>query len=357
MGIFTSLPSGGAAAATSVASTVDTLSSVVLATVAALPACTAAGTGIGKTLTGNAVGLLSIDATATVNGYRVLVKNQVASADDGLFDVTEKGTAGLAFILTRCADADTVLELTAGATVSVTGGATLAGTAWQQQNALTTIDTTTQLWTEQPTGASVRVIQTAVVTDIPATLATIVGYLDTEVAAILADTVVLGTPVGADFAADIAAIKADTAAILVDTSTTLDDLVDDLELDRWRPLNGTVTGEPNAGAATRATCGGGAGSRVAYRMLHLKTLAAVAAEFTSLAWSGGPSGVIPLLTAGDTPNATFDAAGKSKNWSGWETLENGETITSTAAGSGVGTDNNFVWSIEWKPLVAGSTLT
>jgi hypothetical protein len=39
----------------------------------------------------------------------------------------------------------------------------------------------------------------------------------------------VGAPVGASISADIAAVKTDSAAILVDTSTTLDDMVDDLE--------------------------------------------------------------------------------------------------------------------------------
>jgi hypothetical protein len=59
--------------------------------------------------------------------------------------------------------------------------------------------------------------------DIPGTLATIAAYIDTEVAAILVDTgttlpALIGTPAGADIAADIAAVKVDTAATLVDTA-------------------------------------------------------------------------------------------------------------------------------------------
>ena len=52
------------------------------------------------------------------------------------------------------------------------------------------------------------------------------GRLDTIVDSILADTATIGAPVGASISADIAAVKADTTAILVDTSTTLDDFID-----------------------------------------------------------------------------------------------------------------------------------
>src|SRR3954469_12517197 len=69
----------------SVVTGLDTKASCRLATAAALPACTAAGTGIGKTLTGNANGALSVDGTAVAVGNRILVKDQVAGADNGIY--------------------------------------------------------------------------------------------------------------------------------------------------------------------------------------------------------------------------------------------------------------------------------
>jgi len=58
--------------------------------------------------------------------------------------------------------------------------------------------------------------------DIPGTLATIAGYLDAEIAAILVDTgttlpALIGTP-AVDLSADIAAIKAETALVVADTN-------------------------------------------------------------------------------------------------------------------------------------------
>jgi hypothetical protein len=52
------------------------------------------------------------------------------------------------------------------------------------------------------------------------------GRLDVILDAVLADTAIIGAPAGASLSADIAAIKTDTVAILVDTSTTLDDFID-----------------------------------------------------------------------------------------------------------------------------------
>lgn len=78
----------------------------VAATAAALPAVTAAGAGVGKTLTANAVGILTIDGIATVLNDRVLIKDQVNQVDNGIYDVTTEGTAGVAFALTRSVDYD-----------------------------------------------------------------------------------------------------------------------------------------------------------------------------------------------------------------------------------------------------------
>jgi len=98
----------------SVATGLDVKASCRVATAAALPACTPAGAGVGKTLTANAVGVLTVDGVATVLNDRILVKNQVAGADNGIYKVTTEGTAGVAFVLTRATDCDTNAEVTAG---------------------------------------------------------------------------------------------------------------------------------------------------------------------------------------------------------------------------------------------------
>ena len=116
----------------SVAAGFDPKASVQLATVAALAAVTAAGSGVGKTLTADANGALSIDGTSATNGMRVLVKNQVSAINNGIYDVTDAGSAGTPFILTRATDFDgsPAGEVTDGAYMLVTGGATLIGSNW-----------------------------------------------------------------------------------------------------------------------------------------------------------------------------------------------------------------------------------
>jgi hypothetical protein len=83
---------------------------VALATTAALPANTYnnGASGVGATLTGNANGALSVDSTLTIATERILVKNEAAGANNGVYVVTQVGSAGTPYILTRATDFDTV---------------------------------------------------------------------------------------------------------------------------------------------------------------------------------------------------------------------------------------------------------
>jgi len=75
----------------------DLHASCKLATAAALPACTAAGSGVGKTLTADAVGILTVDGVATVLNDRILVKDQVTGADNGILQGHDRGNGGRCF--------------------------------------------------------------------------------------------------------------------------------------------------------------------------------------------------------------------------------------------------------------------
>lgn len=115
----------------SVAQGLDVKASVVYATAAALASYTFTTTG-GGTLTANANGALSIDGNAVSAGQRILVKNETstAAAYNGIYDVTNAGSAGTAWVLTRSADANTSAEVTEGMFTFVSQGNTLADTGW-----------------------------------------------------------------------------------------------------------------------------------------------------------------------------------------------------------------------------------
>jgi hypothetical protein len=95
------------------ASAFDGKESVRVSTLANL-AVTAAGTGVGKTLTATANGAIVIDGVTLALNDRVLVKDQTAQADNGIYRVSTVGSGGAPYVLTRSLDADQDAEVTAG---------------------------------------------------------------------------------------------------------------------------------------------------------------------------------------------------------------------------------------------------
>ena len=146
-GTVTTAPSNGTdivnkTYADSIASGINFHQSVRLATVAALPANTYNNgtSGVGATLTANANGALSVDGVAVVAGNRVLIKNEVTQANNGVYTVTQVGDGSTPYILTRATDFDSagtgVDQIDQGDFFLVTAGSTLANTSWVQQTPL-----------------------------------------------------------------------------------------------------------------------------------------------------------------------------------------------------------------------------
>jgi hypothetical protein len=127
----------------SVASGITFLDSALLGTTAALTATYANGVaGVGATLTNSGVQApLDIDGQTVVLGDRILVKNQVAQEENGVYEVTDVGTIATNWELTRTTDFDQPAEIIAGSIVSVLQGATNAETFWAQTQNITTIGT------------------------------------------------------------------------------------------------------------------------------------------------------------------------------------------------------------------------
>lgn len=98
----------------------DVKQSVRVATAAALPAYTRTG----NIITASANGALTVDGVAVTAGDRVLVKDGAAGADNGIYDVTNAGAVGAAYVLTRSSDADASAEVTSGMFTFVEEGTT-----------------------------------------------------------------------------------------------------------------------------------------------------------------------------------------------------------------------------------------
>lgn len=117
--------------ADSIAAGFDPKASCDFATTAALPTVAYDnGTGgVGATLTAVANGALSVDGGSPTAGMRITVKNQVAGLQNGIYVVTDAGSGGSPFILTRATDFDNSPdgEVSKGAFTLIVGGTANGG--------------------------------------------------------------------------------------------------------------------------------------------------------------------------------------------------------------------------------------
>lgn len=172
--------------------------SVRLATAAVLPANTAAGAGVGATLTMDAVGILTIDGGAVLLNDRVFVHPDHAGAADraGIYLCTTEGTAGAAAVLTRATDFDQAAagEIELGVAVRPTAGTANVGKTYVlTTTGAITVDTTNLAFTTYASGAALatryskamalwpRASEVSAIVDIVALVTSFAGSLSLEV--------------------------------------------------------------------------------------------------------------------------------------------------------------------------------
>lgn len=128
--------------------------SVAAATTANLTASYDNGTsGVGATLTNSGTqAALVIDGVTLTTTQRVLVKNQTAGEQNGIYVVTDTGSISTNWVLTRATDFDTSAEIQGGDFVFVTGGTSYDNTGWVQTATGVTVGTTPIVW-QQFSGA------------------------------------------------------------------------------------------------------------------------------------------------------------------------------------------------------------
>jgi len=98
--------------------------------------------GVGATLT-LSVALTVLDGYTLVNGNRILVKNQAAQAQNGIYTWATGGT-----VLTRATDFDTNVEIANGDFTFVTYGTQYGNTSWVQTLPVTVVGTSPISWTQ-----------------------------------------------------------------------------------------------------------------------------------------------------------------------------------------------------------------
>ena len=87
--------------------------------------------GVGATLTGNANGALgTVDGVTLSVSTRVLVKNQANQVQNGIYVVTDVGSAGTKWVLTRSSDFNSSANISSGAYVFIEQGVTQSDTGW-----------------------------------------------------------------------------------------------------------------------------------------------------------------------------------------------------------------------------------
>ncbi len=114
------------------ASGLDLKDSSHAATTAALSAVTYSNgsSGVGATLTANANGALTVDGQTMVAAERVLIKDQAAGLQNGIYTVTATGSGGAVFVLTRATDFDSTAEVTSGAFTFIETGTANSDSGW-----------------------------------------------------------------------------------------------------------------------------------------------------------------------------------------------------------------------------------
>ena len=106
-----------------VAQGLDAKPSARAATTANLSASYSNGTaGVGATLTASSNGALSLDGVSPVVNDRILVKDQTAAAQNGIYVVTTVGDGSNPFVLTRATPEDQPSELSGGSFIFVEEG-------------------------------------------------------------------------------------------------------------------------------------------------------------------------------------------------------------------------------------------
>lgn len=115
------------------------------AVLANTPTYSNGSSGVGATLTAGSNGALTVDGVALAVNDRVLVKNQASSFQNGLYVVTDAGSAGTPYILTRALDNDIAVEFSGAYTFTIEGTAN-AQRGWIQTATVATVGTDAVTW-------------------------------------------------------------------------------------------------------------------------------------------------------------------------------------------------------------------
>lgn len=102
--------------------------------------------GVGATLTSGVNSTLTVDSTVAALGNVILVKNQASAFQNGIYTVTQAGSGGAPWILTRATYFDQAADMSVGSYTLVTGGATLSNSSYTLAASVVTVGTDAVTW-------------------------------------------------------------------------------------------------------------------------------------------------------------------------------------------------------------------
>jgi hypothetical protein len=97
--------------------------------------------GVGATLTAGSNAALTIDGYTVLLNDRILVNNQASAFQNGVYSQTTLGTGGVAYVLTRATDFNTVSEINTSGAIPVLNGTVNNNTLWVLNTAIAAIGT------------------------------------------------------------------------------------------------------------------------------------------------------------------------------------------------------------------------
>lgn len=97
--------------------------------------------GVGATLTAGSNGAFATDSVSPALGARILVKNQTATEQNGVYTLSTVGDGSNLAVLTRATDYNTPAQITSGDYIIVEAGSTQSNTSWVQTATVTLVGT------------------------------------------------------------------------------------------------------------------------------------------------------------------------------------------------------------------------
>ena len=117
--------------------------------------------GVGATLTAASNGALVIDGYTVLLNDRLLINNQAASLQNGVYTQTRLGTGSVTYQLTRATDFNTVSAINNAGVIPVTNGTVNSNTTWALDAAISAIGTSSILYDQTNAAAPLAFIPTA----------------------------------------------------------------------------------------------------------------------------------------------------------------------------------------------------